>query len=171
MKVRKYRYSVILNMANITNPVIVVCVDWLHTQKLTSEKKQSKAQLWHIKQATKHRLYGWIWISSKSKPCKTHKYSSTTFKWSCRQTNRHTVKQTQAKMQPFTGPVSFLQAGCPACRPTNSVKALKAVDVRKFTMIQCYKKTSTGHLNSRLKISLNWSLNKTKSLVQNYCSG
>jgi len=26
-----------------------------------------------------------------------------------------------------TPPLSFLQAGCPSCRPTNSVKALKAV--------------------------------------------
>jgi len=25
-----------------------------------------------------------------------------------------------------TPPVSFLQAGCPSCRPTNSIKALKA---------------------------------------------
>jgi len=24
-------------------------------------------------------------------------------------------------------PLSFLQAGCPSCRPTNSIKALKAV--------------------------------------------
>jgi len=24
-------------------------------------------------------------------------------------------------------PLSFLQAGCPSCRPTNSVKALKAI--------------------------------------------
>jgi len=27
-----------------------------------------------------------------------------------------------------TPPLSFLQAGCPSCRPTNSVKALKATD-------------------------------------------
>jgi len=27
-----------------------------------------------------------------------------------------------------TPPLSFLQAGCPSCRPTNSVKALKALD-------------------------------------------
>jgi len=27
---------------------------------------------------------------------------------------------------PSTPPLSFLQAGCPSCRPTNSVKALKA---------------------------------------------
>jgi len=27
-----------------------------------------------------------------------------------------------------TPPLSFLQAGCPSCRPTNSVKALKAKD-------------------------------------------
>jgi len=26
----------------------------------------------------------------------------------------------------ITPPLSFLQAGCPSCRPTNSVKALKA---------------------------------------------
>jgi len=25
-----------------------------------------------------------------------------------------------------TSPLSFLQAGCPSCRPTNSIKALKA---------------------------------------------
>ena len=29
-----------------------------------------------------------------------------------------------------TPPLSFLQAGCPSCRPTNSVKALKAVKSR-----------------------------------------
>jgi len=27
-----------------------------------------------------------------------------------------------------TPPLSFLQAGCPSCRPTNSIKALKALD-------------------------------------------
>jgi len=37
-----------------------------------------------------------------------------------------------------TSPLSFLQAGCPSCRPTNSVKALKAntlhaqVYIKKF---------------------------------------
>jgi len=28
-----------------------------------------------------------------------------------------------------TPPLSFLQAGCPSCRPTNSIKALKAQEV------------------------------------------
>jgi len=32
------------------------------------------------------------------------------------QTDNHTT----------TPPVSFLQAGCPSCHPTNSIKALKA---------------------------------------------
>jgi len=31
-----------------------------------------------------------------------------------------------------TPPLGFLQAGCPSCRPTNSVKALKARDL--FTL-------------------------------------
>jgi len=29
-----------------------------------------------------------------------------------------------------TPPLSFLQAGCPSCRPTNSIKALKAINGR-----------------------------------------
>jgi len=33
-----------------------------------------------------------------------------------------------------TPPVSFLQAGCPSCHPTNSVKALKALnDIKQST--------------------------------------
>jgi len=32
----------------------------------------------------------------------------------------------QADNHASTSPFSFLQAGCPSCRPTNSVKALKA---------------------------------------------
>ena len=34
-----------------------------------------------------------------------------------------------------TPPLSFLQAGCPSCRPTNSVKALKATSTN-YTMSQ-----------------------------------
>ena len=33
-----------------------------------------------------------------------------------------------------TPPLSFLQAGCPSCRPTNSVKALKA-------LLECFSRT------------------------------
>jgi len=33
-----------------------------------------------------------------------------------------------------TQPIIFLQAGCPSCRPTNSVKALKA----KFAVVRAY---------------------------------
>jgi len=39
-----------------------------------------------------------------------------------------------------TPPLSFLQAGCPSCRPTNSVKALKAnlqhFDLKKNSLVQ-----------------------------------
>jgi len=34
-----------------------------------------------------------------------------------------------------TSPLSFLQAGCPSCRPTNSVKALKALKAAPKTQI------------------------------------
>jgi len=34
--------------------------------------------------------------------------------------------------QPHQHPTTlFLQAGCPSCRPTNSIKALKAKDVKR----------------------------------------
>jgi len=36
----------------------------------------------------------------------------------------------QSDNQASTTPLSFLQAGCPSCRPTNSVKALKAQETR-----------------------------------------
>ena len=36
----------------------------------------------------------------------------------------HLARQTDNHAS--TSPLSFLQAGCPSCRPTNSVKALKA---------------------------------------------
>jgi len=31
-----------------------------------------------------------------------------------------------------TPPLSFLQAGCPSCHPTNSVKALRAIPAKKL---------------------------------------
>jgi len=31
-------------------------------------------------------------------------------------------------------PLSFLQAGCPSCRPTNSVKALKGTTCLDYSM-------------------------------------
>ena len=36
-----------------------------------------------------------------------------------------------------TSPLSFLQAGCPSCRPTNSVKALKAHFNRTYSILAC----------------------------------
>jgi len=40
-----------------------------------------------------------------------------------------------------TSLLSFLQAGCPSCRPTNSVKALKAQSMSKK---RGWKKRKTG---------------------------
>ena len=56
-----------------------------------------------------------------------------------------------------TSPLSFLQAGCPSCRPTNSVKALKAcvvvvIIVLLITVTQkrC-KVLQTAHLSASLR--------------------
>ena len=40
-----------------------------------------------------------------------------------------------------TPPLSFLQAGCPSCRPTNSVKALKAQDGHTSKIQTCVEMT------------------------------
>jgi len=40
----------------------------------------------------------------------------------------------QTENDTSTPPLSFLQAGCPSCRPTNSVKALKAVQGPKMKL-------------------------------------
>jgi len=39
----------------------------------------------------------------------------------------------QADNHASTPPLSFLQAGCPSCRPTNSIKALKALTTNNKT--------------------------------------
>ena len=39
--------------------------------------------------------------------------------------------------------LTFLQAGCPSCRPTNSVKALRAIRL-PVTILNCIFKTCTG---------------------------
>jgi len=38
----------------------------------------------------------------------------------------HQLGDMQTDNHASTPPLSFLKAGCPSCRPTNSVKALKA---------------------------------------------
>ena len=52
-----------------------------------------------------------------------------------------------------TPPLSFLQAGCPSCRPTNSVKALKAQlmhdNVTRTTQIHADTQTRSSLTVSR----------------------
>ena len=48
-----------------------------------------------------------------------------------------------------TSPLSFLQARCPSCHPTNSVKALKATNIR--VNISIYSKKNYTHGQTRWK--------------------
>jgi len=43
-----------------------------------------------------------------------------------------------------TSPLSFLQAGCPFCRPTNSVKALKA-HLKEHTIERILRRSLMGN--------------------------
>jgi len=52
--------------------------------------------------------------------------------WQWHQPGRmHVCTSLQIDNHASTSPLSFLQAGCPSCRPTISVKALKAENLRK----------------------------------------
>jgi len=51
--------------------------------------------------------------------------------WQCHQLGHMQVcTSLRTDNHASTPPLSFLQAGCPSCRPTNSVKALKAIPFR-----------------------------------------
>jgi len=55
--------------------------------------------------------------------------------WQWRQLGRMQVcTSLQTDNYASTPPLSFLQAGCPSCRPTNSVKALKGVFLLIFQL-------------------------------------
>jgi len=45
--------------------------------------------------------------------------------------NMQVCTSLQTDNHASTPPLSFFQAGCPSCRPTNSVKALKAAGVQQ----------------------------------------
>jgi len=47
----------------------------------------------------------------------------------------HLTPDRQPRQHPTT---RFLQAGCPSCRPTNSVKALKASRIKQSTGLNIY---------------------------------
>jgi len=65
--------------------------------------------------------------------------------WQCNQLGHMQVcTSLQTDNHASTPPLSFLQAGCPSCRPTNSVKALKAAQQE----IQ-FKQNSNTELVSR----------------------
>jgi len=69
-----------------------------------------------------------VWVSRYQKG-KTNLdiTEATDSEWQWHQLGRMQVCiSLQTDSHTSTPPLSFLQAGCPSCRPTNSVKALKA---------------------------------------------
>jgi len=60
-----------------------------------------------------------------------------------------------------TSPLSFLQAGCPSCRPTNSVKALKAKHCQ-----QLYGKSFLLHLRVACDCAVTSDLQVDQSINQ-----
>ena len=58
--------------------------------------------------------------------------------WQWHQLDHMQVAHLAPDRQPCQHPTTqfFLQAGCPSCRPANSVKALKANAQLKYTMIK-----------------------------------
>ena len=63
--------------------------------------------------------------------------------WQCHQLGHMQVCTfLQTDNHASTPPLSFLQAGCPSCRPTNSIKALKAPSTRTDP-VYCHRQAGT----------------------------
>ena len=60
----------------------------------------------------------------------------------------------QTENHASTPPLSFLQAGCPSCRPTNSVKALKAFVTTNWRNNVVFIFTQAG--TAYVKVLLTW---------------
>ena len=75
-----------------------------------------------------------IWILLKQETV-----SGSGISWAiCNCTSLQTENHTS------TPPLSFLQAGCPSCRPTNSVKALKALKKTYMSKINLQAETTNS---------------------------
>jgi len=73
-----------------------------------------------------------IWISLKQETV-----SGSGISWAI-------CKSAPRSRQTTTPPLSFLQAGCPSCHPTNSVKALKAPLSTYQSILLCYLECTHG---------------------------
>jgi len=70
-------------------------------------------------------------------------------KWQWYQPGRMQVcTSLQTDNHASTPPLSFLQAGCPSCHPTNSVKALKKFEVSGFAFVHLTCRLATYPLTS-----------------------
>jgi len=69
-----------------------------------------------------------IWVSRYQKgKTNLHFTEARDSEWQWHQLGHMQVcTSLQTDKHAITPPLKFLQAGCPSCRPTNSVKALKA---------------------------------------------
>jgi len=56
-------------------------------------------------------------------------------------------------------PLSFLQAGCPSCRPTNSVKALKALRIATVQKV----KYTTEHAYEKIRVDTHENVQRRQS--------
>jgi len=74
------------------------------------------------------------------------------------QWNPQVCTSLQTDNHASTPPLSFLQAGCPSCRPTNSVKALRQYTCKEIINIDALKVICTnknnGLLNKRQDLKL-----------------
>ena len=67
-----------------------------------------------------------------------------------------------------TPPLSFLQAGCPSCRPTNSVKALKTCSLASVNFFLLFCKRTFTISSTCASCRLDISLKAHQSVGKNY---
>jgi len=62
----------------------------------------------------------------------------------------------QTENHASTPPLSFLQAGCPSCRPTNGVRALKALKAPAIYAVYIYRPMPVTVMNADAVTVPNW---------------
>jgi len=68
-------------------------------------------------------------------------------------------------------PLSFLQAGCPSCRPTNSVKALKGYILQFILLKDCHYQNAVWCMLNCLKLIHKYSNTRTRKSYLPYSCG
>ena len=124
------KYVSFKRKCSVTKICLYLPADWLHQKQLISESTFNNIKNGHITHTHPFNgpFSGTTRVSQYQKGKTNLDFTEARdSEWQWHQLDHMQVcTSLQADNHATTQPLSFLQARCPSCRPTNSVKALKA---------------------------------------------